>query len=95
MLFFVGVEVAKDPTLRGKPVVTGEEKGIVSALSYEAKALGVTRGMPIFQLRRKFPQVIVLPGDYRSYARYSAKMFDIVRRYADSVEDAGLDLLFL
>ena len=45
--FFVGVEVAKNPKLRGLPVVTGEERGIVSALSYEAKALGITRGMPI------------------------------------------------
>ena len=39
--FFVGVEVAKNPKLRGLPVVTGEERGIVSALSYEAKALGI------------------------------------------------------
>jgi nucleotidyltransferase/DNA polymerase involved in DNA repair len=48
--FFVGVEIAKNPKLRGLPVVTGEERGIVSALSYEAKALGIKRGMPIFKL---------------------------------------------
>ncbi|MEO6589588.1 MAG: DNA polymerase IV, partial [Pyrinomonadaceae bacterium] len=81
--FFVGVEVAKNPSLRGKAVVTGEERGIVSALSYEAKALGVSRGLPIFMLKKNFPSVIVLPGDYESYALYSQKMFDIVRRYCD------------
>lgn len=92
--FFVGVEIAKNPKLKGLPVVTGEEKGIVTALSYEAKALGVTRGLPIFMLKKSFPQVIVMPGDYRSYAEYSQKMFDIVRRYADDVEEYSIDECF-
>ncbi len=92
--FFVACEVAKNPKLRGKAVVTGEERGIVSALSYEAKALGVIRGMPIFTLRKKFPSVLVLPGDYTCYARMSSEMFDIVRRYADDVEEYSIDECF-
>ena len=92
--FFVGVEVAKNPKLRGLPVVTGEERGIVSALSYEAKALGIIRGLPIYRVKKDFPQVIILPGDYASYARYSSKMFDIVRRYADDVEEYSIDECF-
>lgn len=92
--FFVGVEVAKNPKLRGLPVVTGEERGIVSALSYEAKALGVVRGMPIFKIKKDFPKVIILPGDYASYARYSTMMFDIVRRYVDDVEEYSIDECF-
>lgn len=92
--FFVAVEVAKNPKLKGLPVVTGQERGIVSALSYEAKALGVTRGLPIFQLKKLFPQVIILPGDYASYIRYSKSMFDIVRRYADDVEEYSIDECF-
>ncbi len=92
--FFVGVEVAKNPKLRGLPVVTGEERGIVSALSYEAKALGIVRGMPIFRVKREFPNVIVLPGDYKSYAEYSSKMFDVVNRYAYGVEEYSIDECF-
>lgn len=92
--FFVGCEVAKNPKLKGKPVVTGEEKGIVSALSYEAKALGITRGMPIFRLKKEFPQVLVLPGDYKSYAEYSETMFNIVRRYTEDVEEYSIDECF-
>jgi DNA polymerase-4/DNA polymerase V len=92
--FFVGVEVAKNPKLKGLPVVTGEERGIVSALSYEAKAMGITRGMPIFRVKRDFPKVLILPGDYRSYAKYSSMMFDIVRRYADDVEEYSIDECF-
>jgi nucleotidyltransferase/DNA polymerase involved in DNA repair len=92
--FFVGVEMAKNPKLKGKPVVTGEERGIASAFSYEAKALGITRGMPIFKIKKDFPNVIILPGDYQSYVRYSEMMFDIVRRYADDVEEYSIDECF-
>jgi DNA polymerase-4/DNA polymerase V len=92
--FFVGVEIAKNPKLRGLPVVTGEERGIVSALSYEAKALGITRGMPIFKVKREFPNVIILSGDYKAYVKYSTKMFDIVRRYVDDVEEYSIDECF-
>ena len=92
--FFVAVEVAKNPKLKGLPVVTGEERGIVSALSYEAKALGIIRGMPIFKLKKEFPQVIIMPGDYASYAHYSEMMFNIVRRYADDVEEYSIDECF-
>lgn len=90
----MAVEVAKNPALRGLPVVTGADRGIVTAASYEAKALGVTRGLPIFQLRQRFPQVIIMPGDYPAYVRYSGMMFDIVRRYADDVEEYSIDECF-
>ncbi len=92
--FFVACEVAKNPKLRGLPAVTGEERGIASALSYEAKALGLKRGDPIFKIKRDFPQVIILPGDYKSYAKFSTEMFDIVRRYADDVEEYSIDECF-
>jgi nucleotidyltransferase/DNA polymerase involved in DNA repair len=92
--FFVGCEVAKNPKLKGLPVVTGEERGIVSALSYEAKALGIVRGMPIFSLRKKFPEVLVLPEDYASYARFSTRMFDIVRKHVGEVEEYSIDECF-
>lgn len=92
--FFVGVEIAKNPKLKGLPVVTGEERGIVSALSYEAKALGITRGMPIFRVKKEFPSVIIMPGDYKAYVNYSNMMFEIVRRYADDVEEYSIDECF-
>jgi len=92
--FFVACEVAKNPKLKGLPVVTGEERGIVSALSYEAKALGVVRGMPIFKLKKDFPKVLILAGDYKSYAKYSKEMFDVVRRYVDEVEEYSIDECF-
>jgi DNA polymerase-4/DNA polymerase V len=89
--FFASVEVAKNPALKGKPVVTGEERGIATAISYEAKKFGIPRAMPIHEIRKKFPEVIVVHSDYESYALYSRRMMDIVRRLTDRVEEASID----
>ena len=37
--FFASCEQAQNPKLKGKPVVTGRERGIATSMSYEAKAL--------------------------------------------------------
>ena len=42
--FFASCEQAIHPELKGRPVITGKERGIVAAASYEAKAKGVERG---------------------------------------------------
>ena len=62
--FFASCEQAVNPTLKGKPVVTGKERGIASAVSYEAKARGVKRGMTIREIKALCPDAIHLPSDY-------------------------------
>ncbi|HRH31617.1 MAG TPA: DNA polymerase IV, partial [Candidatus Paceibacterota bacterium] len=57
--FFAACTIALRPDLEGKPVVTGLERGIVTAASYEAKQLGMTRAMPLHQIRKQFPQVAI------------------------------------
>lgn len=92
--FFVSCEVACNPTLRGKPVVTGAERRIASAMSYEAKALGVSRGMPVHQIRKFFPQVIVIPSHYRLYEIFSNRMYRIISRFTSVVEWYSIDECF-
>src|SRR3989344_4386089 len=92
--FFVGCELTKQPWLKGKPVVTGAERGIASAFSYEAKARGVRRGMKISDVRAICPDVIVIPGDYELYSLYSDRMGNIVRRYSEKVEEYSIDECF-
>ncbi len=81
--FFASCEQAKHPTLQGKPVVTGKERGIAASMSYEAKARGVTRGLPIHEIRRVCPEAIILPSDYETYGLFSLRMYEIVRRYTE------------
>ena len=92
--FFASVETSLDHKLRGKPVVTGAERGIASAMSKEAKALGIHRGMPIFKIKKDFPQVIIKPGDYLSYNIFAQRMYAIVGRYSDQVEEYSIDECF-
>jgi DNA polymerase-4/DNA polymerase V len=92
--FFASVEQAVDPRLRGKPLVTGKERGIASSMSYEAKARGVTRGMPLHDIRRLCPDCIIMPSDHETYSLFSVRMFDIVRRYTGAVEEYSIDECF-
>ena len=92
--FFASCEQARDPRLAGKPVVTGQERGIAASLSYEAKALGISRAMPLFEIKKRFPQVIILPSDYETYSILSRRFFEIVRRYTPDVEEYGVDECF-
>lgn len=92
--FFAMCEVSRRPDLRGKPVVVGRERGIVTAATYEAKALGISRATPIHEVRKCFPQVTILPSDFELYAQISKRMYAIVRRYAPLVEEYGTDECF-
>lgn len=89
--FFASVTQAVNPHLKGKPVVSGMERGIATAVSYEAKALGVTRGMPCWEIKKQFPTVIIAHSDYKLYHLFSNKMFEIMKRYSPIVEIYSVD----
>lgn len=89
--FFTSVEQAVHPALKGRPVVTGKERGIIACASYEAKALGISRGLALHEARRQCPGLVVLPSDYETYSLYSRRMFDIARRYTPMVEEYSID----
>ncbi len=92
--FFAACEVAKNPALKGKPVATGAERGIVSAATYEAKARGVTRGVSLAEAKRICPELVVIESDYETYGLYSQRMYAIMRRYTSIVEEYGIDECF-
>ncbi len=89
--FFTSVEQALHPALRGRPLVTGKERGIIACASYEAKALGIKRGVALHEAVRMCPGLVVLPSDYESYSLYSKRMFDIFRRFSPTVEEYSID----
>ena len=92
--FFASCEVAVNPSLRGKPVVTGRERGIASSMSYDLKAMGVTRGMSLLEIKKICPSVIIVPSDYETYSLFSKRMYEIVRRYTPDVEEYSIDECF-
>jgi len=92
--FFTSVEQAMHPGLKGKPVVSGKERGIIACASYEAKALGIRRGIGLWEARKICPELVVLPSDYESYSIYSKRIFDIMRRFTPEVEEYSIDEAF-
>jgi DNA polymerase IV len=62
--FFTSCEEAIHPALRGKPIITGGERGIVACASYAAKARGIKRGVALHEAKRICPELVVLPADY-------------------------------
>src|SRR5439155_1614121 len=92
--FFASCEQARDPALKGRPVITGKERGIVASMSYEAKALGVTRAMRLFEVRKLCPDAVILPSDYETYSLLSKRLFAIVRRFTPDVEEYSIDECF-
>jgi len=92
--FFASCEVASRPELKGKPVITGLERGIVSSLTYEAKARGVRRAMSLREVKKICPDAVFLPSDYETYSLYSLRMFSIVRRFTPDVEEYSIDECF-
>lgn len=92
--FFVGVELARDPSLRGKPVVVGGDpngRGVVATASYEARAFGVHSALPLAAAKRLCPQAIFLRGDFPAYQRASKTFHTILRDFSPLVESGGLD----
>jgi nucleotidyltransferase/DNA polymerase involved in DNA repair len=92
--FFASCEQARNPKFKGMPLITGKERGIASSLSYEAKAMGVKRGMRLSDIKKLCPNVIILPSDYETYSLLSKRLFEIVKRYTSEVEEYSIDECF-
>ncbi len=96
--FFASVEQALDPTLRGRPVIvagSAEERGVVSAASYEARRYGVRAAMPTAQARRLCPEGVFVRGNHAAYDDYSRRILTILQGYTPLVEQTSIDEAYL
>ena len=97
--FYASVEMAEDPSLRGKPVIVGGDEesrhGIVLTASYPAKRRGVKTAMTLWEARRVCPEAIIVPPRYGLYMCYSRHARELYNEYTDLVEPFGLDEAWL
>lgn len=96
--FYVSCERLLNPSLWGRPVVVlSNNDGCVVALSREAKALGLKRGVPFFQVegycRRR--GVHVFSSNYRLYENVSSSVMAQLRLLAPEVEVYSIDEAFI
>ena len=96
---YAQIECQANPALRGRPVVVGGDEqarhGIVLARNLGAKRYGVKTADTLRDARRKCPDLVVVPPDYRLYLRVSALARRLYYDYTDRVEPFGPDEAWL
>ncbi|MFW9994355.1 MAG: DNA polymerase IV [Candidatus Odinarchaeota archaeon] len=104
--FFAACHVARDPTLKGKPLIVGGDpvrgRGVVSTCSYEARKYGVRSAMPVSQAQQLCPQAIYVKPDFSMYSAVSRKIMTYLRVITKESHDipgkfqqAGMDEAYL
>ncbi len=96
--FFVSVEQALAPELRGKPVIVGgrpDRRGVVASASYEARAFGIRAAMPLSKAYRLCPQATFLHGNFQLYRDFSSKFMGTLADFSPFLEPGGLDEAYL
>jgi DNA polymerase-4 len=96
--FFVSVEELYDPSLKGKAVVVGgqrDERGVVSAASYEARKFGVHSAMPLRTAAKMCPHAIFVDGHSDRYREFSEKAHYVLGMFSPQVEMASIDEAYL
>ncbi|KAA0549509.1 DNA polymerase IV [Bacillus sp. BGMRC 2118] len=93
--FYASVEVAYDPSLKGKPLAIAgnpeERRGIIVTCSYEARALGVKATMPLWEAKRLCPELIIKTPNFDRYRKASLEMFEYLRTYTHLVQPVSID----
>jgi DNA polymerase-4 len=96
--FFVSVELLERPELRGKPVVVGgrpDQRGVVSAASYEARKFGIQSAMPLRTAAKLCPHAVFLDGHHAKYGEMSDRVSTILAKFTPIVEMVSIDEAYL
>ena len=95
--FYASVEQLDNPALRGKPLAVGgnENRGVVSAASYEARKFGVRSAISGVLAKKYCPELIFVPPRFDRYKEISQQIRKIFYDYTDLVEPLSLDEAYL
>jgi len=96
--FYASCETVFNPALRNQAVVVlSHNDGCVIARSAQAKAIGITMGMPGFQLADQFPDLHIhlFSSNFTLYGSMSNRINSILTAAVPAVENYSIDEAFL
>ena len=95
--FYASVEQLLDPALRGRPIAVGggPSGGVVLAASYEAKAFGVSGGMPGWRAARLCADLLFVRGHFGEYQAIADRVMAVLGDMTPLVERISIDEAFL
>lgn len=94
--YFASVEQQANPHLRGRPVGVCEHLGgIIIAPSVEAKRVGIKLGTTVWDARKIYPPIVLLPVDPPKYRYVTAGFLRILLDYTERVEKYSIDEAFM
>jgi DNA polymerase-4 len=96
--FYASVEQRDRPELRGRPLAVGgqpNQRGVVAAASYEARAFGVRSAISMARAVRLCPSLVIVPPDFTKYRTVSQQVFALFRSVTPLVEPLSLDEAYL
>ncbi len=94
--FFASIEQASDRRLRGRPVaVGGARRGVVVSASLEARRFGIRPGLPMRRARRMCGSLVVLPGHFELYERFSSQIIGLCEETTPLVEPLAVGAAYL
>lgn len=96
--FFCAVEELSRPELSGQPFAVGgrpEQRGVISSCSYAARQYGIHSAMPTAHALRLYPQLVILPSNFRAYHQASEQVMEIICDLTPLVEQISIDEAFL
>lgn len=96
--FFASCEQVFRPDLRGKPVIVlSNNDGCIVALTKEAKAIGLHRGQPLYQVRELIEknEVSIFSSNHTLYANLSQRVMQMIAETIPSIDIYSIDEAFL
>jgi DNA polymerase-4 len=94
--YFASVEQQANPHLRNRPVGVCEHLGgIIIAPSVEAKRIGIKLGTTVWDARKIYPQIVLLPVDPEKYRHVTKSFLRVLTDYTDRVERYSIDEAFV
>jgi DNA polymerase V len=96
--FYASCERVFQPNLNGKPIgILSNNDGCIVAMSKEMKDLGITRGVPYFQIKHLIQKhnIKIFSSNYSLYGDMSARVMKTLATFSPEIEIYSIDEAFL